>query len=82
MKRIAVYFLLCTCFFCANAQITILDEDVQERIVSKPKAFDSLSNLTYQKDPVQYKQYIGYKLYCLPISRKKKCLMPNTSPST
>jgi hypothetical protein len=49
-----------------------MDEDVQEKIVSKPRAFDSLSNITYQKDPVQYKQYIGYKLYCLPISNKYK----------
>lgn len=55
------------------AQITILDEDVQEKIVSKPRAFDSLSSITYQKEPIQYKQYVGYKLYCLPISNKYKC---------
>lgn len=56
-----------------NAQITILEEDVQEKIVSKPQVFDSLSNISYQKDPIQYKQYIGYKLYSLPVSSKYKC---------
>ena len=56
-----------------NAQITILDEDIQEKIVSKPQVFDSLSNIAYQKDPVQYNQYIGYKLFSLPISSKYKC---------
>lgn len=69
MKKV----LLCILCFCAsilNAQITIMDEDVQERIVLKPKAFDSLANITYQKDPIQYKKYIGYKLYSLPISNK------------
>lgn len=70
MKQLILICLVGLCANILNAQITILDEDVQERIVSKPKAFDSLSNLSYQKDPVQYKQYIGYKLYCLPISRK------------
>lgn len=69
-------FLL-SAFFClvgnnVNAQITIADEDIQEKIVSKPISFDSLSNIAYQKDVIQYKQYIGYKLYCLPISNKYK----------
>ncbi len=75
-------FLLSTLLLCANvlfAQITILDEDVQEKIVSKPRAFDSLSNITYQKDPIQYKQYIGYKLYSLPFSSKYKCPGSNCS---
>ena len=49
-----------------------MDDDIQEKIVSKPMAFDSLSNITPQRDPIQYKQYIGYKLYCLPISNKFK----------
>ena len=63
---------LCLCGNLANAQITIADEDIQEKIVLKPLSFDSLSNISYQKDVVQYKQYIGYKLYCLPISNKYK----------
>ncbi|MBQ5826534.1 MAG: hypothetical protein IIW46_03560 [Bacteroidaceae bacterium] len=56
----------------AKAQITILNDDVQEKIVTKPEPFDSLSNIGYQKDPIQYRKYIGYKLYCLPISNKNK----------
>lgn len=73
MKKIILSSAL---FLCANvlcAQITILDEDVKEKIVSKPQVLDSLSNITFQKDPIQYKQYIGYKLYSLPISSKYKC---------
>ena len=61
-----------------NAQITILEEDVQEKIASKPRVFDSLSNITYQKDPIQYKQYFGYKLYSLPVSSKYKCPRSNS----
>lgn len=64
-----VFFILCG-FFLANAQITILDEDVQEKIVPKPEPFDSLSNIVNQKNPINFKKYIGYKLYCLPISNK------------
>ena len=73
MKKIILSSAL---FLCANvlcAQITILDEDVKEKIVSKPQVLDSLSNITFQKDPIQYKQYIGYKLYSLPVSSKYKC---------
>lgn len=73
MKKLLFTSFLCLCASVINAQITIMDEEIQERIVSKPRAFDSLSNITYQKDPVQYKQYIGYKLYCLPVSNKYKC---------
>ena len=77
MKKIIL--LASSLFFCANylnAQITILDETVQERIVSKPRAFDSLSNISYQRNPVQYRQYIGYKLYCLPVSNKYSSSSP------
>ena len=73
MKKIIFTCVLCLWASVINAQITIMDEEIQERIVSKPRTFDSLSNITYQKDPVQYKQYIGYKLYCLPMSNKYKC---------
>ena len=65
-----MFILLIFGAYNINAQITILEEDVQEKIVSKPRVFDSISNITYQKDPIQYKQYIGYKLYCLPVSNK------------
>lgn len=58
--------------FCADAQITILNEDVQEKIVTKPEPFDSLSDITFQYNPIQYKKYIGYKLYCRPISNKRE----------
>lgn len=70
MKKLLYTCLLCIYSCLLNAQITIMDDDVQERIISKPRTFDSLANITYQKDPIQYKKYIGYKLYCLPISSK------------
>lgn len=73
MKRFFLICALCLCANLLNAQITIMDDDVQEKIVSKPRVFDSLSNIMYQKDPIQYKQYIGYKLYCLPVSKKYNC---------
>jgi len=78
MKKIILFWLS---FFIANvinAQITILDESVQEKVVSKPQIFDSLSNLTFHRDPIQYKQYIGYKLYCLPFSTNYKDDFPST----
>lgn len=73
MKKLFLFIGgLCLCMHTLRAQITIMNEDVQEKIVSKPVAFDSLSNIAYQKDPIQYKKYIGYKLYCLPLSNKFK----------
>lgn len=72
MKKLLLSCILCFCASILYSQITIMDDDIQERIVSKPRAFDSLANITYQKDQVQYKKYIGYKLYCLPISNKNK----------
>lgn len=73
MKKLLLICVICLSANILNAQITIIDDDVKEKVVSKPKAFDSLSNITYQRDPVQYKKYIGYKLYCLPVSKKYKC---------
>ncbi len=70
MKKVILFWLFCFVANVISAQITIMDDDVQEKIVSKPQSFDSLSNLTIQRDPIQYKQYIGYKLYCLPFSSK------------
>jgi hypothetical protein len=71
-KHFVLTGILCILGNLANAQITITDEEMQEKIVSKPMPFDSLSNITYQKDVIQYKKFIGYKLYCLPISNKYK----------
>ena len=53
-----------------KAQITILDEEVQEKNVIKPEPFDSLSNISIQENCIQYKKYIGYKLYCPLLSNK------------
>lgn len=54
------------------AQITVRETSTQEKAVYKPKTFDSLSNFTQQKDLISYKQYIGYKLYFIPNSKKYK----------
>lgn len=76
-KHFVLTGILCNLGNLANAQITITDEEMQEKIVSKPMPFDSLSNITYQKDVIQYKKFIGYKLYCLPISNKYKQEKPD-----
>jgi hypothetical protein len=55
-----------------NAQITIRETDVVEKAIFKPKQFDSLSNITMQKHPIEYKKYIGYKLFFLPKSNNYK----------
>jgi len=70
MKQTLLICILCLCSISLNAQITVMNEDVQEKIIAKPQAFDSLSNITHQSNPIQYKKYIGYKLYCLPFSNK------------
>jgi hypothetical protein len=58
-------------FYCNTfAQITVRESTIQEKAVVKPKVFDSLSNFRQQKDLISYKQYIGYKLYFAPKSKK------------
>ncbi|MGD9994254.1 MAG: hypothetical protein AB7S69_13245 [Salinivirgaceae bacterium] len=54
-----------------NAQITIREEKIVEKPVLKPQEFDSLSNFVEQKQPINYKKYIGYKLFFLPTSENK-----------
>lgn len=73
MKKLFSTTILCLCISALSAQITIMEAPVQERVVSKPQSFDSLSNITVQKDPIQYKKYVGYKLFCLPLSKKFQC---------
>lgn len=52
-----------------NAQITIRENNVVEKPVMKPQRFDSLSNFVMQKRPIDYKKYIGYKLFFLPRAK-------------
>lgn len=59
-------------FAYLNAQIVIRETDVVERAIIKPKQFDSLSNITMQKHPIEYKKYIGHKLFFLPKSKNYK----------
>ena len=55
-----------------NAQIMIRDNNIIEKAVLKPKKIDSLSNISVQKRFIDYKQFIGYKLFFLPTSKKFK----------
>ena len=55
-----------------NAQITIRETEIVEKAIFKPKQFDSLSNITMQKHPIDYKKYIGHKLFFLPKSKNYK----------
>ena len=77
MKQTLLICILCLCSISLNAQITVMNEDVQEKIIAKPEAFDSLSNLSCHADLIQYKKYIGYKLYCLPFSNKYSNVQSN-----
>lgn len=75
MKQAIMAVCITVTLFCSSktfGQITVRETNIQERAVIKPKIFDSLSNFTQQKDLISYKQYIGYKLYFIPDSKKYK----------
>ncbi|MDY3547341.1 hypothetical protein PG291_01835 [Riemerella anatipestifer] len=72
MKRIVCLLLFCLMSISITAQIVIREKDIVEKAVMKPKPFDSLSNLVMQERLIDYKKYIGYKLFCLPKSDKFK----------
>ncbi|RSK47193.1 hypothetical protein [Hymenobacter rigui] len=55
-----------------HAQIVVRENAVIERAISKPRQFDSLSNITLQRNLVDYKKYIGYKLFYLPKAKNYK----------
>lgn len=71
MKTFTLIFVLLTSLtFDIHAQITIRNDDIKEKPVYKPVSFDSLSNLTWQNRAINYKKYIGYKVFFLPRSSK------------
>ena len=77
MKQVLIASITILLFHCKTfAQITVRETAVVDRTVVKPKTFDSLSNFRQQKDLISYKQYIGYKLYLAPQSKKYKVVNP------
>ena len=68
MRKTFYLLLLITNF--AYSQITIRNENLIEKPYFKPKTFDSLSNIQMQKRFIDYKQFIGYKLFYKPKSTK------------
>lgn len=52
-----------------NAQVAIRENSIVERAVFKPQQFDSLTNIIMQERPIDYKKYVGYKLFFLPKSK-------------
>lgn len=68
MKTVLFLLLLISNF--VYSQITIRNESLVEKPYYKPKSFDSLSNIKEQKRFIDYKQYLGYKLYLKPKSTK------------
>ena len=73
MKKIFFsIFLVCV---SANmfAQITISEENIQEKVLVKPQPFDSLTDIRPWRNALEYKKYIGYQLLVLPISNKFEC---------
>lgn len=65
-----VLFLLLFISNFVYSQITIRDENLVEKPYYKPKSFDSLSNIQLQERFVDYKQYVGYKVFYRPQSKK------------
>lgn len=77
-KLFSLLFLLIFATITVNAQITIRETSVIEKAALKPQRldsllrperFDSLSNMIVQKRPIDYKKYIGYKLFFPPKSK-------------
>lgn len=72
MRLKPIINILLMLIFCETlySQITVRESEIVERPVFKPKQFDSLSDFCIQKKVIDYKKYIGYKLYYTPISKK------------
>lgn len=69
-KQILSVFVLF--FFTFNhlfSQVTIgnIEKPKEEKIILKPPVYDSLKNFEFQKDTLDYYQYIGLHLYITPI---------------
>lgn len=71
-KKILIFIILLSLGIKLNAQIKVRENKVIEREIFKPKDFDSLTNIKLQKNPTDYKKFIGYKLFFLPKSKKYK----------
>jgi len=78
MNKLITLSLVLNLSFCLNAQITIRNENIVEKPVLKPSFFDSLTNLAFQTRPIDYKKYIGYKLFFVPRSAKTDQVYPDT----
>ncbi|MGE8555804.1 MAG: hypothetical protein ACN6OB_17935 [Chryseobacterium jejuense] len=67
--RLLFALLLLISFTCFG-QVTIRENNIVEKVVQKPKPYDSLMNLSYQKRLVDFKRFVGQKLYYIPKSKK------------
>lgn len=52
------------------AQRTLLDKNTIEKTNDKSIELDSLSKISFQKKVIDYKKYVGQKLYFAPTSKK------------
>ncbi|MBS0646967.1 MAG: hypothetical protein JSR97_10325 [Verrucomicrobia bacterium] len=79
MKKLTVLLLLLFHLSAVtNAQITIRNENIIEKPVLRPKSFDSLSNISMQKRFIDYKKFIGYKLFFIPKAKNYKSEFSNS----
>ncbi|MBF2709778.1 hypothetical protein [Flavobacterium soyangense] len=69
--RVIFTILLFICF-TSYGQITIRQNEIIEKIVQKPKPYDSLINVSYQEKIVDYNQFVGQKIFYIPKSKKYK----------
>ena len=56
------------------AQITIgsVDKNIATKIEQKPIPYDSLINYKNQENPIDYKMYVGLKIFLAPFDKKQK----------
>ncbi|MDP3913425.1 MAG: hypothetical protein Q8R96_06790 [Bacteroidota bacterium] len=72
-KQVLLLITICICSsFKLSAQISIREDEIVEKALLKPNSFDSLTNLAMQDRVIDYKKYIGYKLFFTPKSHKFK----------
>lgn len=71
MKKILLAILFIIGYeYSVSCQIKLREGNMEDKPILRPQCFDSLTDITYQKRPIDYKKYIGYQIYFKPFSKK------------
>lgn len=72
-KSLLLFFVLLAPLVCFS-QITIgsVEKNISPKIEPKPIPYDSLINYKKQEEPLNYKMYIGLKLFLPPYDKREK----------